>query len=210
MDRKPRQSSFVIRALSLPLTDSSLVSLLGDAFLVCLGAGFLLALSRITVVLPFSPVPVTGQTLAVLLLGLTLGSRRGLASVLTYIGLGISGLPVFALGTGPAYLLGPTGGYLAGFALAAWLSGFIRERLTAEGAESADEDLIHDVAGTTLALLVGTAAIYACGLPWLARFTGWSRMLSLGFYPFIPGDVCKLVIAGTVTLAGHRLTRPRR
>jgi len=188
----------------MPLRHSSLASLLGDAFRVCLGASFLLALSKVTVVLPFSPVPVTGQTLAVLLLGVTLGSRRGLASVMTYIGLGISGLPVFALGAGPSYLLGPTGGYLAGFALAAWLSGLVQERLATEDTE---RDFIRRLACTTLALLAGTAAIYACGLPWLARFTGWARVLRLGFYPFIPGDVCKLIIAGVVVLTGRRLTR---
>ncbi len=159
--------------------------LLMDALLV-LGASLLLALSaQIALPLPFSPVPVTGQTLAVLLLGALLGSRRGALSVLTYMVEGAVGLPVFAGGgSGPAWLLGPTGGYLLGFVAAAWAVGWLSEHL---GDRS--------VAGTLVILLAGSAVIYLFGLLWLARFVGADRALALGLLPFVPGDSLKIALA---------------
>jgi biotin transport system substrate-specific component len=154
------------------------------------GALLIAALARIVVPLPFSPVPVTGQTLGVLLVGLLLGSRQGAASVVSYILLGISGIPVFALGAGPVYLVGPTGGYLLGFIGAAFLVGWVTEQPWGRSQLAA-----------LLALVVGTAVIYACGLVWLARFTGLTRVLRLGLFPFLLGDSIKL----TVALAAARL-----
>ena len=185
-----------VRAVSVPLAAARSASILSDigATLAC--SAFIALLSRVAINLPFSPVPVTGQTLGVLLTGAVLGSRRGAASVLAYIALGISGLPVFALGAGPAYLLGPTGGYLAGFVLAAWLSGFIAEQRWG-----------RRIPGTLLALIAGNLAVYVGGLIWLSRFAGWSRVLPLGLYPFIPGDSCKLLIAALSLPVGWSLTR---
>jgi biotin transport system substrate-specific component len=157
---------------------------LTNAILV-LGASLLLALSaQVALPLPFSPVPVTGQTLAVLLLGALLGSRRGALSVLAYLAEGAAGLPVFAGGgSGAAWLLGPTGGYLLGFLGAAWTVGWLCEHL---GDRS--------VAGTLVILLVGSAVIYLFGLLGLARFVGADRALALGLLPFVPGDSIKIAL----------------
>jgi biotin transport system substrate-specific component len=156
-----------------------------DAILV-LGASLLLALSaQVALPLPFSPVPVTGQTLAVLLLGALLGSRRGALSVLAYLAEGAAGLPVFAGGgSGAAWLLGPTGGYLMGFVAAAWAVGWLCEHL---GDRS--------VPGTLVIMLVGSAVIYLFGLLWLARFVGADSALALGLLPFVPGDSLKIALA---------------
>jgi len=100
-------------------------SLLTDALLVVAGSLFVAALAQVSLPLPFTPVPITGQTFAVLLVGAVLGARRGAASLVLYLLEGSLGLPVFANGTnGLARLLGPTGGYLIGFVAAAWIVGY--------------------------------------------------------------------------------------
>jgi biotin transport system substrate-specific component len=166
-----------------------------DIVLVMSGSLFIALGARIAVPLPFSPVPVTGQTLAVLLIGMLLGSRRGSLCLLTYLAEGLAGLPVFAGGTaGLARLLGPTGGYLVGFIAAAYVTGLLAER-----------GWDRRVGTTILAMLLGNAAIYAVGLPWLAAFVRIERALPLGFYPFIPGDLLKLALAAILLPAGWKL-----
>jgi len=167
------------------------LGILGDLGVVLSCSMLIAALARVVIPLPFSPVPVSGQTLGALLAGLLLGSRRGAASVISYVLLGISGVPVFALGAGPAYLLGPTGGFLLGFIGAAFVAGAI-----------AEQPWGRNLAGTLLALVAGSLVIYACGLAWLVKFTGPSRVLRLGLYPFLPGDIIKLVIATAVARLG--------
>lgn len=166
-----------------------------DAALV-LGGSLLIAMSaQIAILLPFSPVPITGQTLAVLLVGALLGSRRGTLSVLAYLAEGAMGLPVFAGGgTGVAWLLGPTGGYLLGFMPAAFITGWLAER-----------DWDRRVETTLLMMLVGNITIYAVGLLYLAFFTGLDRVLPLGFYPFIVGDVAKWLLATALLPSAWRL-----
>ncbi len=154
--------------------------------LFILAGSLLMALfARISVPLPFSPVPITGQTFAVLLVGALLGGRDGAVSVLAYLVEGMSGLPIFANGVGgPAVLFGPTGGYLYGFIVAAFIVGQLCER-------GWDRRL-----GTTAAaMVIGDLAIYLCGLPWLARFVGVDNVLALGLLPFIPGDLLKIGLA---------------
>ncbi len=170
-----------------------------DAALV-MGGSLLIALcAQIAIPLPFSPVPITGQTLAVLLIGATLGRRRGVLCVLAYLAEGIAGLPVFAAGrTGLAHLLGPTGGYQAGFVAAAFLTGWLAER-----------GWDRRTSTTLLAMLIGNAAIYAFGLPWLARFTGAEHALAWGLYPFVPGDVVKLALAAALLPSGWKLLKWR-
>ena len=160
------------------------------------GGSLFIALSaQVAIPLPFSPVPITGQTLAVLLTGVLLGSRRGSLCLLAYLAEGISGLPVFAGGmAGPARLVGPTGGYLVGFIAAAFLTGLLAER-----------GWDRRVTTTLLAMLLGNAAIYAFGLPWLARFVGGERVLALGLLPFIPGDFLKLILATMFLPSGWKL-----
>ena len=171
-------------------------ALLYDAALV-LGGSLVIALSaQVAIQLPFSPVPITGQTLAVLLVGALLGSRRGALAVLAYIAEGFAGLPVFAGGAaGLARLFGPTGGYLVGFVAAAFLVGWLAER-------GWDRRF-----GTTLAAMtLGNLVIYGVGAVWLAVFVGGlSRAWSLGVLPFLPGDAIKIVLAAVLLPGGWKL-----
>ncbi|HUV40516.1 MAG TPA: biotin transporter BioY [Sedimentisphaerales bacterium] len=162
------------------------------------GGSVVIALSaRMAVMLPFSPVPVTGQTFAVLMAGALLGSRRGSLAVITYIAQGVAGLPVFALGrAGPAVLLGPTGGYLIGFIAAAYITGILAQR-----------GWDRRVGTTILAMVLGNCAIYMPGLVWLVILTSVGNALKMGFYPFIAGDFLKIVLAAAVLPAGWRVLR---
>lgn len=157
------------------------------ALVVCFA--LLIAVSaQIFVPLAFTPVPVTLQTLTVLLAGVLLGSRRGAAAALTYVAGGALGLPLFAAGgAGLARLAGPTGGYLLGFIAAAFVTGWLAER-----------GLDRQVLTMVLAMLAGTAVIYACGLPWLALYVGADKVLALGLLPFIPGAALKILVAAAV------------
>jgi biotin transport system substrate-specific component len=166
-----------------------------DAALI-VGGSLLIGLSaHAKVWLPFSPVPVTGQTFAVLMLAALLGSRLGCLAVLAYIAEGAAGLPFFAVGAGPAALLGPTGGYLFGFIPAAYITG----RLAEKGWD-------RRVGTTILAMILGNLAIYMFGLLWLCFLTGLStRVLTLGLYPFIIGDSIKIILAAILLPAGWKL-----
>jgi len=151
-----------------------------------------LALSaHIIIPLPFTPVPITGQTFAVLLLAAAYGARRGLASVALYLLAGAAGLPVFAAVPGVASY-----GYLAGFALAAVVVGWLAER-------GWGRTLPTSIA----AMLVGEVAIYAFGLLWLARFVGWGQVLALGLAPFVVGDAYKLLAAALLLPAAWLAVR---
>lgn len=161
-----------------------------------LGGTLLIALSaQMAITLPFSPVPVTGQTLAVLWIGVLLGSRRAGLCLLTYLAEGSMGFPVFAGGgAGAAHLLGPTGGYLLGFLPAAFLVGWLAER-------GWDKRF-----GTAFAaMLIGNIVIYAFGLPWLAHFVGSERVWLAGCLPFIPGDLTKIGVATILLPWGWKL-----
>ncbi|MDZ7797335.1 MAG: biotin transporter BioY [Candidatus Marinimicrobia bacterium] len=141
------------------------------------------ALSRISI--PLQPVPVTGQTLGVMLTGVMLGRKRALAAMIIYIGMGVTGFPVFAAGTfGAATLIGPTGGYLLGFIPAAFIMGYL-----------GDKGWYNRTATAIPALLIGHAVIFACGLLWLMVLTKGSNVFALGFLPFIPGAIAKSLIA---------------
>ena len=147
--------------------------------------------------LPFSPVPVTGQTFAVLMIGALLGSRRGCLAVLAYITEGAAGLPVFALGAGPAVLLGPTGGYLFGFIPAVYITG----RLAEMGWD-------RRIGTTIFAMVLGNLVIYTFGLFWLCCLTGFNSMvLTIGLRPFIVGDLVKIILAAILLPSGWKLLR---
>jgi len=153
---------------------------------VVLAAALGIALSS-RLVVPFFPVPVTAQTLAVLLTGVLLGPQLAAASVSAYLLAGVAGLPVFAAGAGPAYLLGPTGGYLLGFLPAAFVAGQFRilgwSRQTGKA---------------VAALVLADAAIFACGLAWLAMFVPVKGLLAAGLLPFVPGECLKIALATIV------------
>jgi biotin transport system substrate-specific component len=162
-------------------------TLLTDALLVVLGAGLIAASAQISIPLPFTPVPITGQTFAVVLVGAAYGTGRGGASALLYVLLGIAGAPVYAHGaSGWAVITGASGGYLVSYPLAASLTGYLAERRWDRRFSSAIG-----------AMLSGNVVIYLVGLPWLALVlhTNLEKTLELGLYPFVPGDTLKLYLA---------------
>ncbi len=183
-----------------PATLSELVvtpsSRLGRA-VVIIGASLLTALAaQWEVRLPWTLVPITGQTLAVVAVGAALGSRAGAAAMLLYLAEGAMGLPVFAGGAaGPAVLVGPTAGYLFGFVPAAYVAGALAER-------GWDRSLWR----ATLALLIGSLPIFALGLAWLSRFVPAPALLAQGLTPFIAGDIVKSFIGAGVLSGLWRLS----
>ena len=157
-----------------------------NALLVAGGSLLVTLCAQVSLPLPFSPVPVTGQTFAVLLLGATLGARRSAAALLLYLVEGAAGLPVFAPGglPGVARLAGPTGGYLLAFPAAAFLVGLAAEHLPRRW-------------WTWLgAALAAEAVILAAGTAWLALLTqaSWTEAARLGAWPFLPGSVAKAAL----------------
>ncbi len=147
---------------------------------------------------PLKPVPVTGQTFAVLVVGMVFGMRLGAATLMLYLAEGAVGLPVFAgLSGGPAVLAGPTGGYIVGFVLAAGLVGYLAER-----------GWDRNVWLTALAMLLGNIAIYLPGLLWLGTVVGWDKpVLEWGLTPFLIGDALKLALAAALLPAAWKLLR---
>jgi len=145
----------------------------------------LVASAYLSINLPFSLVPITGQTFGVLLVAMALGRMRGTAVVLAYLAEGAAGLPVFAGGkAGVAALMGPTGGYLLGFLAAAWIVGLLADR-------GWDRGYVKSI----LAMTLGTAVIFLCGLTQLALFVPGKMLLPMGLYPFLPGAVIKIAAA---------------
>ena len=170
-------------------------SLLRDVSLVIGGSVAIAAAAQLKIVLPFTPVPVSAQTFVVLLIGALFGAKRGVVTVMTYLSLGVLGLPVFAAATpGPGALVSPTAGYLAGFVFAAWVMGRLSERGWDRRAWT-----------TALALCLSSLVIFACGVLWLGRFVGWDKVLQTGFFPFIPGDLLKIALATAILPAGWKL-----
>ena len=169
---------------------------LRDVILILSGALFVAVLAQVKIPLPFTPVPLTGQTFAVLLVGATLGSTRGAASMLLYIALGALGLPVFAGGaSGMTYLSGATLGYLVGFVMAATVIGLLAER-----------GLERSVRTSILPFLIGTIIIYVCGVAWLTIMLGsLNQAIAAGLLPFLIGDAIKLIAASIALPAGWRL-----
>jgi biotin transport system substrate-specific component len=161
-----------------------------DAALVVAGALFIYLSARIAIPVPGSPVPITGQTFGVLLVGGALGFRRGFIAVALYVLLGVVGLPFFAEGKGGLSVIwGTNGGYLIGFVVA----GAVVGRLAELGWD-------RRIGGAIGAMLVGSAIIYGVGLPWLMAVTGWTVETSIakGLTPFIIGDTLKLVLAAAL------------
>ena len=163
---------------------------LTDVLLVLAGTGFVALAAQVSFELPFTPVPITGQTFAVLLVGASLGALLGLASLGLYLFVGALGAPVYAEGNhGWEVLTGPTGGYIVGFVLAALLTGALAEQRWDRRFSSA-----------VAAMLSGNVLVYAVGLPWLAvdQGLGFEDTLEAGLYPFVVGDLLKLYLAGAL------------
>jgi biotin transport system substrate-specific component len=182
----------VIRTAVLPRDN-----LLARAVAIVAGAGLVAAAAQISIPLPFTPVPITGQTFAVVLVGASLGALDGTASLALYLLIGIAGAPVYADGShGWAVISGATGGYLIGFLLAATLTGALAQRGWDRRFSSA-----------TAAMLSGNVVIYLVGLSWLAvdLDTSLEKTLELGLYPFIVGDLLKLYLAAALLPSAWKL-----
>jgi biotin transport system substrate-specific component len=180
-----RAEASTLRLAVLPRSN-----LLTDVLLVVAGAGLVALAAQVSIPLPFTPVPITGQTFAVVLVGASLGAIRGTASLSLYLAVGLLGAPVYADGnSGWSIVRGASGGYLVGFIVAACLTGFLAERRWDRRFSSA-----------VSAMLSGNVVIYLIGLPWLAIVLGTSleKTLELGLYPFVAGDVLKLYLAGAL------------
>jgi len=163
--------------------------------LVALGVLLLAISSKVQV--PFWPVPMTLQSLVVLLIGATAGARVGGATLVSYLTAGAVGLPVFATGAGLAYMAGPTSGYLAGFLVAAVAVGYLSDRGHGRTLLSA------------LAIFaVGEVAIFALGIGWLATLVGGEKALVGGLVPFVPAEILKVALATAIlTLAWRQAKR---
>ncbi|MGQ0676747.1 MAG: biotin transporter BioY [Rhodospirillales bacterium] len=170
------------------------------AVLVLLGTLILAASAKVQV--PFWPVPMTMQTFVVLVLGAAYGWRLGLGTMLAYLAEGAVGLPVFAgtpeKGIGLAYMAGPTGGYLVGFALAAVLVGWFVETGRARG-----------ILRLTLAMVLGHAVIFVFGLGWLAGSIGWAKAVAVGLTPFWAATALKTALAVAAIAGLQRLADAR-
>ncbi len=172
-------------------------------YLVLALCGSLFVAVAAQIQVPLWPVPITGQTFAVLIVGMVFGARLGGATLLLYLAEGAAGIPVFAkLSGGPAVIAGPTGGYIIGFVLAAGLVGYLAER-----------GWDRSVVWTALAMLIGNVLIYMPGVPWLAMFyagpgaayvaatgaeTAFGAAINAGVVPFILGDALKLALAAAL------------
>ncbi len=167
--------------------------------LVVLGFSLLTAAAaQVVVPLPFTPVPLTGQTFAVLLTGALLGPRLGALAMFAYLVEGAAGLPFFRGGAGGVtHFAGATAGYLFAFPAAAYVTGHLAER---------GWDRRYVPAAAAMAL--GSLVILACGWAWLALlFKGGSEAFRLGVLPFLPGDVLKVALAAAALPAGWALLR---
>jgi biotin transport system substrate-specific component len=166
--------------------------------LALLGSALLTISAKLEV--PFYPVPMTMQTLAVLVLGIAFGARLGAATVLLYLAEGAVGLPVFAgtpeLGIGIAYMMGPTGGYLAGFVLSAAITGWLTERR-------------HDWPALVLAVAAGSIVVFIPGVLWLAQLIGFEQSIAHGLAPFVWGTLLKGAIAVALGMAGAAVVQKR-
>lgn len=191
------QPAALSRRRQLVLADLLPGTVARDVLLVVVAAGLVGLSAQVSFHLPFTPVPVTGQTFGVLIVGTALGWRRALAALALYAVAGLAGVPWFAAGS--AGYVGATFGYVAGFVPAAALVGALAGR-------GADRHPLRMLA----TMVAGEAAIYAVGVPWLAvsLHVGLARAIVLGMLPFLPGDALKaLAAAGLLPSAWKLLGR---
>ena len=179
-------------------------SAITQALFVVGGVGFLTALAQISIPVPGSPVPVTGQTLGVLLIGTTYGAQLGFITFATYLLAGIAGAPLFAPSAtlpnhGLERLFSATGGYLVGMLVASFVLGYLADR-------KADQKFKTSFPS----LLLGDAIIFAFGMVWLhlSLDLSWAKTIAAGFTPFILGEALKIAITATsLPLLWRRISR---
>jgi biotin transport system substrate-specific component len=175
-----------------------------NALAVLTGTAFISAMAQVSIPLPFTPVPLTGQTLAVLLTAGALGTWRSISSSILYLGLAVAGLPVLAPQADGSHVVGTqvfqmaSFGYVVGFILASFVVGKLSER-----------GLSKSITGTTITMLIGNVVIYTAGLINLKNITGadWSQVFAWGLTPFIIGDLVKVVIAANLMPASWKLAK---
>jgi biotin transport system substrate-specific component len=193
-----------IQSGSLRATVFPRSSALTQVLFVAAGVAFISLLAQIAIPVPGSPVPVTGQTLAVLLIGTTYGARLGVLTFATYLLAGVAGAPIFAPSATSANhgidrLIGATGGYLVGMLIASFVLGYLADR-------KADQKFRTSFP----ALLLGDAIIFTFGLLWLQQTLdlSWSKTIAAGFTPFILGEALKIAITATsLPLVWRRISR---
>jgi biotin transport system substrate-specific component len=189
-----------IQSSSLRATVFPRSSALTQALFIIGGVGFIAALAQISIPIPGSPVPVTGQTLAALLIGTTYGARLGFITFSTYLLAGIAGAPIFAGSThGIERVTGATGGYLVGMLLASFVLGYLADR-------KADQSFKTSFP----ALILGDLIIFTFGLLWLRASLdlSWSATIAAGLTPFILGELLKIAITATsLPLIWRRISR---
>jgi biotin transport system substrate-specific component len=172
-------------------------TLLTDVLLVLAGTSFVALAAQVSFDIPGTPVPITGQTFAVVLVGASLGALLGLASLGLYLFVGALGAPIYADGHhGWDVLTGPTGGYIVGFVLAALVTGWL-----------AQQQWDRRFSTAVAAMLTGNVLVYAVGLPWLALDLdlGFKDTMAEGLAPFVPGDLLKLYLAAALLPGAWRL-----
>jgi biotin transport system substrate-specific component len=173
-----------------------------NAVAVLTGTAFISVLAQVSIPLPFTPVPLTGQTLAVLLTAGALGTWRSMSSSILYLGLAVAGLPVLAPQPDGTHVIGTqvfqmaSFGYVVGFIVASFVVGKLSER-----------GLSKSILGTTFTMLIGNVVIYTAGLINLKNVTGadWSQVFAWGLTPFLIGDLIKVVIAANLLPATWKL-----
>ena len=185
-----------VRSFAAPTLFETLVSesaasgrLLQSVIVVLAGSLLLTASAKLEI--PLQPVPFTFQSLVVLALGVVFGPTLGMATVLAYLAQGAIGLPVFAgtpeKGIGLAYMVGPTGGYLLGFAIAAYVTGWL-----------ARAKWDRNIATMALAMIIGNVIIYVLGVAHLASIIGFDKAVEFGLKPFIAFDLIKVAAAALI------------
>jgi biotin transport system substrate-specific component len=173
---------------------------LSEAILLAAGVLLVALSAQVTFHLPGTPVPISGQTFAVLLVGSAYGATRGVATIALYLAVGIVGLPVFSSGTsGWEQVSGATGGYLVGMLIAAGIAGLLAQR-----------GLDRKVSSAVASMLTGNVVIYVFGLAWLYHElpdATFSSTLEAGLYPFVVGDLVKVYLAGALLPGAWSLVR---
>ena len=158
--------------------------------LIVIGVTLLSLMAQVSIPLPFSPVPITGQSFAVLIIGSLYGAKRAAITTVSYLAIGLLGMPVFSGASfGIAKILGPTGGYLIGFVVAASIMGLLAEMKADRNLKSA-----------FITFAIGHSLIFIFGLIWLGFYVGFSNVLQLGLFPFLPGMVIKTIAASGVNI----------
>lgn len=158
---------------------------------VVAGSALMALSAQVSLHVPFSPVPITGQTFAIPLIVALLGTRGATLALVLYLAEGVAGLPVFApvlpILPGLLKLMGPTGGFLVAFPFAAFVTGRLLER-----------GLWDSYAGRVAAVFLGSLVVFAGGAAWLAHYAGWAVAVTVGVVPFLLGDVLKTLLAAAL------------